>query len=121
MAVISTCRDGRCQFCTRGSLDTNIQFRSNCSNKSFTIDFDVTCRHCCCIYLITCKCCGLNYVGKTKVSIRTRFNGHRGNMLYGSEAFVMLEHFMGTDGHGINNMMIKPIEMVQDPKLLQKT
>ena len=40
--------------------------------------------------------------------------------MHGSEAFVMLEHFMGENGHGVNSMMVKPIEMIQDPKLLNK-
>ena len=51
----------------------------------------------------------MQYVGKTTESIRTRHNGHRGNMRAGSEAFVMLNHFLGKDGHGMINMTIKPI------------
>ena len=120
MANISTCNDGRCQFCKRGSLDNDINFWSNCSNKHFSIDFDASCKNTCCIYLITCKCCGLKYVGKSKMSVRTRFNGHRGNLQHGSEAFVMTDHFMGDKGHGINNMMVKPIEMVPNSKQLNK-
>ena len=120
MPAISKCTEGRCIFCVRGSLDTDINFYSSCSNKHFAVNFDASCKTCCCIYLITCKCCGLKYVGKTKESIRTRFNGHRGNLCQGSEAFVMLDHFMGKDGHGIQNMIIKPIEMVDNAKLLTK-
>ena len=51
------------------------------------------------------------YVGNTKYSIRFRFNGHRGNLRHGSEAFVMLDHFMGKTGHGINNMIIKVFDI----------
>ena len=47
----------------------------------------------------------------SKNSIRERFNGHRGHMLRGTESFVMFNHFMGQNGHGINKMMIKPIEL----------
>ena len=56
----------------------------------------------------------MKYVGKTTTSIRVRLNGHRGNIRHGTEAFVMLNHFAGTDGHGICNMAIKPIELCTD-------
>ena len=109
--MISKCNDGRCIFCRRGSLDLDVYFRSSCSNKLFQVEFDVTCSTCYCIYLIRCKCCSMQYVGKTTESIRTRHNGHRGNMRAGSEAYIMLNHFLGKDGHGIGNMIIKPIEL----------
>ena len=53
----------------------------------------------------------MEYVGKTKNTIRTRFNGHRGNIRNHTEAFAMFEHFCGVNGHGIRNMVIKPIEI----------
>ena len=109
--MIRNCNDGRCAFCQRSSLDLDVNFSSSCSNQHFKVEFDATCTTGYCIYLIRCKCCSMQYVGKTTESIRTRHNGHRGNMRAGSEAFVMLNHFLGKDGHGIINMTIKPIEI----------
>ena len=108
---ITSCSGSSCKFCYRGSLDASTEFKSCCSNKVFNIEFDVTCKTGCCIYLITCKICYMKYVGKSKNSIRERFNGHRGHMVGGTESFIMFNHFMGINGHGINNMIIKPIEL----------
>ena len=55
----------------------------------------------------------MKYVGQSKNSVRERFNGHRGHMLRGTESFVMYNHFMGIHGHGISNMIIKPIEICE--------
>ena len=70
MAVISKCNDGRCQFCTRGSLDQDVNFTSSVTNKKFKVDFDATCTTCCVIYLINCKCCSMQYVGSTFLDLR---------------------------------------------------
>ena len=111
MAVISTCSSNSCQFCPRGSLDTTLEFTSSCSNKVYNVDFNATCTTANCIYLISCKCCKMKYVGKTINSIRCRHNGHRGNIRNGTEAFVMKDHLLGKNGHGLSNMIIKPIEL----------
>ena len=111
--LLTTCDSGRCGFCTRGSLDLNPTFSSNCTDDKFHISYDapkVTCQAKCCIYLISCKICCMKYVGKTVNTIRDRLNGHRGAMRGRTEAEVMLNHFAGEKGHGIGNMIMKPIE-----------
>ena len=55
----------------------------------------------------------MKYVGKTPGPIKVSHHRHRGNMRHGTEAF-MLDHFAGTDGHGIVNMIIKAIEFCND-------
>ena len=117
---ISTCNNARCGFCVRGSLDTNVKFYANCTNKEYTVDFNVTCTTTCSIYLLTCKCCGIKYVGKTWNPLRQRFNGHRGHIRRGTEAYVMYNHFCGSGGHGISNMMIKPIELCKKEDLIKR-
>ena len=120
MVVISKCGNGQCKFCCRGWLDEDINFKSSITNKSYQVNFDATCTTCNVIYLISCKCCVMQYVGKTKNSVRTRFNGHRGNLLHGTEASVMYDHFLGKNGHGVSNMIIKPIEMCPPDKLIER-
>ena len=118
VSKISTCNNTACEFCVRGSLDTNVKFYSNCTNKEYIVDFDVTCTTTCCIYLLSCRFCNIKYVGKTWNSIRQRFNGHRGHLRCGTEAFAMYNHFCGPGGHGISNMMIKPIEVCDKKDLI---
>ena len=117
---ISTCGNNGCQFCMRGSLDTDIKFYANCTNTEYMVDFDVTCKTECCVYLLTCKCCNIKYVGKTWNSIITRFNGHRGHMRCGTEAYLMNNHFCGVHGHGIPNMIVKPIELCAKKDLIKR-
>ena len=109
--MINTCGSSKCSFCTRGSLDTNSEYTSNCSGITYHVDFPVSCRTTSCIYLISCSKCQMKYVGKTKNSIRERLNGHRAHMLRGTESFVMYEHVAGNIGHGISSMKIKAIEI----------
>ena len=112
--VISTCGENRCEFCCRGSLDCDTSFQSICSDKKYEVDFDASCATQNYIYLITCRICSMKYVGKTTTTIRTRLNGHRGNIRKGTEAKIMLTHFTDAGGHGIASMVIKPIELCKD-------
>ena len=120
IAKILTCGEARCGFCTRGSLDLRIKFYANCTNTEYEVTFDVSCKTACCIYLLSCKCCDMKYVGKTWNSIRQRFNGHRGHMRSKTESFVMYNHFCGNNGHGITNMVIKPIELCAKKDLIKR-
>ena len=117
---ILTCDSGRCEFCTRGSLDTDTVFYANCTNKEYHVNFDANCQTGMCIYLISCKICNMKYVGKSWNSIRARLNGHRGHLLRGTEGQIMRDHFTGNDGHGISSIMIKPIELVPRKELITR-
>ena len=123
MATVSgiiTCNNNACEFCRRGSLDTNVNFYGNCTDVEYNVDFRATCTTKCCIYLLSCKTCNIKYVGKTWNSIRERFNGHRGRIRRNTEAYAMYNHFCGPDGHGITNMMIKPIELCKKEDLINR-
>ena len=104
--TISNCNSGRCEFCTRGSLDCDPYFYSNCADKQFVVSFNATCQTKLCIYLISCKSCHMKYVGKTKNVIRSRFNYHRGHMRKGTEAKLMLDHCTANYGCNISDMII---------------
>ena len=50
----------------------------------------------------------MKYVGKTALALNRRLSLHRGNMVAGKEAIVMLNHF--TKIHQPSDMKIKAIE-----------
>ena len=55
-----------------------------------------------CVYLITCKQCGLQYVGETKNTILTRFTQHRHNILKQKNTHTpLVQHFLK---HGWNSV-----------------
>ena len=105
-----------CELCKFNNLDTNPEFFETCSGIKHVVDFDANCKTEKCVYLISCKKCNLQYVGKTKVILRNRYNGHRGHINGGTESAVMLHHF--TNIHTLADMIIKPIEVCNDDKTL---
>ena len=61
-----------------------------------------------CVYLITCKKCGLQYVGETKNTIAERFNQHRYNINNARKtALFIVQHFMT---HGVNAMSVSGLQ-----------
>jgi len=67
------------------------------------------------IYLMACRKCGVQYVGKqyvgeTSQTLRRRFNNHRNRMKQLSDLY--LYHHFCSDGHGVEDVSIMPIEEV---------
>ena len=68
------CNSNRCQICN--FLCLGRVFQSNKTGKEFTINYNLNCNSKNVVYLITCKKCGIQYVGSTTTAFRTRFNNH---------------------------------------------
>ena len=60
------------------------------------------------VYLITCKKCGVQYVGETSQKLRSRFNNHRNRLKKLTNLY--LYHHFSSDGHSVDDMSIMPIE-----------
>ena len=72
-----------CTFCSE-NFDLNEQpgkFKSTATGCEYNVDlqhhYDAPCQYKKAIYLITCSNCDLQYIGRTKNTIRERANGHR--------------------------------------------
>ena len=65
------------------------------------------------IYLITCRKCGIQYVGKTRQTLRSRMNNHC-NRLKQLGNFYLYNHF-NSDGHYLDDILIMPIEAASIP------
>ena len=66
------------------------------------------------IYMIQCNRCNLQYIGRTKQRLKTRFNVHRrtvDNPLSKSEPTPLAKHFMSPD-HTEKDMQLIPIEKI---------
>ena len=63
------------------------------------------------IYLITCRKCGIQYVGETGQSLRKGLNNHR-NRLKKLSCQYLYQHF-NSDGHTEDDINIVPIEAVE--------
>ncbi|MGL5102271.1 MAG: GIY-YIG nuclease family protein [Plesiomonas sp.] len=61
-----------------------------------------------CVYLITCRKCGMRYVGETSTSINTRMNSHRYNVRTNKKIKGhVTSHFFR---HGVQNMRVTGLE-----------
>ena len=108
---IKYCLTPQCKTCKNQQLDTNINFHSNLTKKSFQVTFSQNCKTNIVIYLISCKHpnCSLKYVGRTNHAISRRLALHRANIVAKTEGPAMLHHF--TKIHQPSDMIIKAIEV----------
>ena len=108
------CGKKRCEVCMNIS-ETNT-FTSNVTGETYKINHKLTCDDNCLIYLLSCKCCGKQYVGETTDSFRYRWNNYKDNDRKHSrnESCMqehLFEHFnsMGHNGF-LNNISIALID-----------
>ena len=68
---------------SRGKVSLNIEkidtFINNTTNESFKLIHKLNCDDNCRIYLLTCKCCGRQYVGETTDEFRLRWDNYKSN------------------------------------------
>ena len=77
--TVSRCKDKRCKTCktliTSKTVISNVTHR-NYEAVSYTSD-TLNCHTQNVVYLCTCLCCGIQYVGETIIPLHKRMNGHR--------------------------------------------
>ena len=75
------CNKKRCQVCN--FIRQGDKFRSSVTGKTYYVNhvFDCDSEGVRPIYLITCKKCGLQYVGNTVTTFRLRSNNHKSSMM----------------------------------------
>ena len=83
------CQDKRCKT----DLSTGTSFMDN-KGKTYSIrDHTLNCDSVNVVYLITCKACGMQYVGSTKNKFRTRYKVYKSNQKYHKTKKVMQQQF----------------------------
>ena len=110
-SCVVRCGGSRCK--TWKHLVVGNSFASNVTCKSYNISCprgSISCRTKNVIYVISCRKCGVQYVGETSQTLRARFNNHRNRLkqLCG----LYLYHHFNSDGHSLDDINIMPIEEV---------
>ena len=79
-ASVSACYASKCRCCQ--SLDNDPIYTSYSTGRRFIFNKkgNFNCKSSNLIYLISCKKCGLQYVGQTRQALHCRLNGHRHSM-----------------------------------------
>ena len=110
---VSNCETRNCKCCV--SLNTDCIFSSLATGCKFamTKQGEFNCKTSFVIYLITCKVCGIQYVGQTRQSLHKRLNGHRTSILRNKLNTYLCRHF-NSPGHKFEDISIQIIDVVDD-------
>ena len=111
VCAVRVCGSKRCKTCTHVSQGST--FKSTVTHKNYSVvspNLSMTCDSENVIYLITCRKCGIQYVGETGQKLRSRVNNHR-NRLRQLSILYLYQHF-NSDGHSEEDISIMPIEEV---------
>ncbi|KAG7457206.1 hypothetical protein MATL_G00244060 [Megalops atlanticus] len=111
------CTFKKCDCCQYMQKGIN-QFQSTVTRETYTINAVLTCNTSSVIYIIECKKCPVQYVGRTSSSLKKRFSKHKTSIL--KKEFRPISDHFNSAGHSLKDLTIFPIEQVIDPKTLAK-
>jgi predicted GIY-YIG superfamily endonuclease len=103
---LKICTDGRCLMCKRSASTGS--FESPVTGRSYKILGDTFCHTDNCIYLISCKVCGKQYVGETG-DLRRKINNHLSTIKTKRIQEPVTEHF-NLSGHKWQDMSVVVID-----------
>ena len=69
------CGASNCKTCL--NVQKTNTFKSSVTGETFHINHGLGCGDKCLIYLITCKVCGIQYVGQTRYDFRYRWSNYK--------------------------------------------
>ena len=102
------CNDLRCLTCCSGLFSKSIPMTS--VNDTFNIDKHLTCNSYNVIYVVTCRRCKKQYVGKTETPLNFRVNNHR-SFINSNKKDPLSRHF-NSDNHSFEDYQITAIDMI---------
>ena len=105
------CRRSRCETCD--FVKEGKTLKSHATSAVTNINAAVDCRATHYIYLINCKKCGLQYIGKSTVEFSTRMCQHRGDVTNQRYHKAIGEHF-NRKGHKLSDFECSILEKVHD-------
>ena len=107
---------GQCVLCVQHLSNSTI-YESSVTGKRFEFQdshkINLACHTKNLIYLITCKVCSIQYIGKTEVTIKQRFYNHRHNCLNDKSQSILYKHFR-ENHHQISDYVVQIIHVVDD-------
>ena len=103
-----TCSDKRCLTCPSALTGDAVPITS--TSGIFKITKHLTCKSYNVIYVITCKRCKKQYVGKTETTLNLRVNNHR-SFINTKKPDPLAKHFY-TNNHTFTDFQITAIDFV---------
>ena len=100
-------RGRQCMLCPK--LKEGRNFTSKYTGLSYKIRHNLTCKSKYCVYLISCKRCGMQYTGKSINFMHVRHSGHRQEIE--NESTELGEHYSRC---GYENLSLQIIDCVKE-------
>ena len=92
-------------------LKVTDEFSSHTTGQLFKVKFRASCKSSNIVYLITCRRCGLQYVGETSQPLHARIRGHRSDIMHRrTDVSPVAEHF-NSGAHSVADMTVMVIEL----------
>ena len=106
---VGSCRCGHHRCLTCPALKTGSSFTSSITGRSYKVlgKQALSCSTTSVVYLITCRRCGIQYVGETGQQLRSRMNNHRAS-IKNLQPQPLYKHF-NSDGHSLEDLTMQPI------------
>ena len=98
----------RCVTCQEHILESD-SFKSHTTGAHHKIRGHITCTTSNIIYLISCRICGIQYIGETKNLLKKRFYGHRSTVKTQKLDTPVGQHF-NLLNHSISDMILQGID-----------
>ncbi|XP_035274238.1 nuclear GTPase SLIP-GC-like isoform X3 [Anguilla anguilla] len=114
---VDTCNSQGCLCCRQITKGTD-KFQSTATGKQYNITQHLTCKTPSVIYIIQCKKCPVQYVGKTATTLQRRFTDHRSSIRYRQHRPIS-DHFNNHD-HSLEDLILFPIEQVNGSEALKE-
>ena len=104
------CNTRSCRYCPK--LNKEGRITCSASGRSYVSRYNVTCKSSNLVYGLTCKRCGIQYVGQTKNRLMDRFQGHFYNIGHNRLMSEIGRHF-NTNGHkGLEDVEIHILDFI---------
>jgi len=104
------CTNNRCKACNY--IIRSNAFQSSTNKTNFKLKSRFTCKSSNLVYLITCRCCNLQYVGQTGRTLADRIRDHLSNIRTKKSTPIAL-HF-NLPNHSITDFAITAIEKIPE-------
>ena len=102
----------RCVTCREHIFESDF-FKSHSTGAHHKILGHITCTTSNIIYLISCRICGIQYIGETKNSLKKQFYGHRSTVKTHKLDTPVGQHF-NLPNHSISDMILQGIEALAE-------
>ena len=107
------CNTTNCRYCPL--LNRTGFIHSHTTGIRHSCMTNISCRSSNLIYAISCKICGIQYVGQTSVRIKDRFVHHFRDIEMSNQEKSVGRHFSGPDHHGFKDLHISALEFIKAP------